>query len=246
MKLHHDIKFFYDTLRATSQHLNVRLEFVEKDYWITLLLSKKLTIIIFCISSILLITCGKVVWREIECREFSLKGEHYWFPLNIGDSVSFTNSSNLQKTFIVKDKYISHRTKYISDTGCGCYDLTEMLLISGNDSIWFNNHLVYIEDREGTYREDMFFVIDGVQSGFYETHRTIIDSYEIDSISFNNVERFDYDYSESENIVSVYRVKNLGIIRFIKKNGEVWTNDNLTEFKENTIDSFNYSENTCE
>jgi len=40
MKLHHHIKLFSDTLRAASQHLDVKLEFVEKDYWITLVLSR--------------------------------------------------------------------------------------------------------------------------------------------------------------------------------------------------------------
>lgn len=40
MKLHHDLKFFSDTLRATSQHLDIKLEFVEKDYWISLVLSR--------------------------------------------------------------------------------------------------------------------------------------------------------------------------------------------------------------
>lgn len=40
MKLHHDIKLFTQTLRAASQHLDIKLEFVEKDYWITLVLSK--------------------------------------------------------------------------------------------------------------------------------------------------------------------------------------------------------------
>ncbi|TAH24517.1 MAG: hypothetical protein EAZ07_09580 [Cytophagales bacterium] len=40
MKLHHDIKLFSDTLRASSQHLDIKLEFVEKDYWITLVLSR--------------------------------------------------------------------------------------------------------------------------------------------------------------------------------------------------------------
>lgn len=40
MKLHHDIKLFSDTLRAASQHLDIKLEFVEKDYWITLVLSR--------------------------------------------------------------------------------------------------------------------------------------------------------------------------------------------------------------
>jgi predicted nucleotidyltransferase component of viral defense system len=40
MKLHHNIKLFSDTLRAASQHLDIKLEFVEKDYWITLVLSR--------------------------------------------------------------------------------------------------------------------------------------------------------------------------------------------------------------
>jgi hypothetical protein len=38
MNLHQDSKFFSDTIRAASQHLNIKLEFVEKDYWITLVL----------------------------------------------------------------------------------------------------------------------------------------------------------------------------------------------------------------
>ena len=40
MNLHHDKKLFSDTLRAASQHLDIKLEFVEKDYWITLVLSR--------------------------------------------------------------------------------------------------------------------------------------------------------------------------------------------------------------
>jgi predicted nucleotidyltransferase component of viral defense system len=39
MNLHHDLKLFSRTLRAASQHLGIKLEFVEKDYWITLVLS---------------------------------------------------------------------------------------------------------------------------------------------------------------------------------------------------------------
>jgi predicted nucleotidyltransferase component of viral defense system len=40
MKLHHDIKLLTQTLRAASQKLDIKLEFVEKDYWITLVLSR--------------------------------------------------------------------------------------------------------------------------------------------------------------------------------------------------------------
>lgn len=40
MNLHTEPKLFSDTLRAASQHLSIKLEFVEKDYWITLLLHR--------------------------------------------------------------------------------------------------------------------------------------------------------------------------------------------------------------
>ncbi len=40
MRLHHDIKLFSSTLRSASQHLDIKLEFVEKDYWITLVLNR--------------------------------------------------------------------------------------------------------------------------------------------------------------------------------------------------------------
>jgi predicted nucleotidyltransferase component of viral defense system len=40
MKLHFDKKFFSATIRAASQHLQIREEFVEKDYWITLVLQR--------------------------------------------------------------------------------------------------------------------------------------------------------------------------------------------------------------
>jgi len=40
MKLHNDMKFFGDTIRAASQQLNINEVFVEKDYWITLVLCR--------------------------------------------------------------------------------------------------------------------------------------------------------------------------------------------------------------
>lgn len=40
MKLHQDQKLFSNTLRAASDHLAIKLEFIEKDYWISLVLSR--------------------------------------------------------------------------------------------------------------------------------------------------------------------------------------------------------------
>ncbi|MBK8553456.1 MAG: nucleotidyl transferase AbiEii/AbiGii toxin family protein [Ignavibacteria bacterium] len=40
MKLHSDIKLFTQTIRTTSDHTGIKEVFVEKDYWITLVLSQ--------------------------------------------------------------------------------------------------------------------------------------------------------------------------------------------------------------
>jgi len=40
MNLHHDVNLFSDILRAASQHLQIKEEFVEKDYWITVVLRR--------------------------------------------------------------------------------------------------------------------------------------------------------------------------------------------------------------
>ncbi|MFN8865511.1 MAG: nucleotidyl transferase AbiEii/AbiGii toxin family protein [Flavobacteriales bacterium] len=40
MKLHLNPKLFSDTLRATSEYMGINLQFVEKDYWITLVLHR--------------------------------------------------------------------------------------------------------------------------------------------------------------------------------------------------------------
>ncbi len=40
MNLHQNIILLSDTFRAASEHLKIKLEFIEKDYWITLVLSR--------------------------------------------------------------------------------------------------------------------------------------------------------------------------------------------------------------
>lgn len=40
MNLHQDRKLFQQILNAASQHFNIKVEFIEKDYWITLVLNR--------------------------------------------------------------------------------------------------------------------------------------------------------------------------------------------------------------
>lgn len=40
MKLHNDIKIMAQLIRIVSEHYDIKLEFVEKDYWITHILQE--------------------------------------------------------------------------------------------------------------------------------------------------------------------------------------------------------------
>ena len=208
---------------------------------------KKITITtLLILTAVFLSTCKKIIFREIDCRAFTLTEEYYWNPVDNRDSVVFINSSNERNKFIVSDKSISHRKRYTSDTGCGCLDASSMLMTNNSDSIWFKNELRYVEDQTGNRYETVVFVLDNKQSGFYETHMTTINTYSIDSLTFTNVKKFEYNYTDNLQVKTVYLVKYLGVIKFEMVNGEIWINENLTDYKTTTIETFTYSENTCE
>jgi hypothetical protein len=124
----------------------------------------------------------------------------------------FVNSFNELNKFNVVDKRISHRTKYISDTGCGCLDKSSMLFTNDSDSIWFTKEVRYIEDQSNNRYEDVVFDINKIESVFYETHMILLPTYSIDSLTCTNVKRFDYDYTDNLKVKTVYLLKNLGII----------------------------------
>ena len=95
--------------------------------------------------------------------------------------------------------------------------------------------------------EDIIFVIKNKKSGFFETERTKLNTYSLDSINFTDVELFECkDCKENLKVKKMYRVRNLGIISFELVNGEVWINENLSKTGLTTMDSFEYSEITCE
>jgi hypothetical protein len=209
-------------------------------------MKKILSIIVLILVAISSSTCKKIIFREIDCRAFTLTEEYYWNSVNNGDSIVFINSSNKRNKFIVVDKRISHRKKYTSDTGCGCLDESSMLMTNNSDSIWFKNELRYVEDQAGKRYQDVVIVLNGKQSGFYETHMTTNQTYSIDSLTFTNVRKFEYAYTDNSKVKTMYFAKNLGIIRFEEVNGEVWTNENLSDLSTTSIETFTYSENTCE
>jgi hypothetical protein len=196
----------------------------------------------------ILSSCGKIIFRKITCRDFQISGENYWFPLNQGDSVVFVNSqSKVRKKFNVVDKQISHITNYTSDTGCGCSDISRMLLTSGSDSLWFYNELKYVEKNKGDYREDIVLIMNGKGTGIYETSKTKLDSYAINNVNFADVEYFECKTCKDNlSVKKVYRAKNIGILSFEFVDGQLWVNENLSKTGTTTKESFQYKEETCQ
>jgi hypothetical protein len=194
--------------------------------------------------------CGKLFHREVNCRAYQLKEEKYWFPHKAGDSVVFMSSLNETRIYKVADKSIVHRTKYYSDTGCGCEDIASMLLTSGEDSIWLKTKLRYIEDNTGNTLEDVVFDFGDIQSGdiqsvFYETHRTYMPSHTIDSVTFSDIKKFEFAYTNPINVKAVYMVKNTGIVRFEMVNGTIWSQTDIANTDTVSIESFEYQDTIC-
>jgi hypothetical protein len=198
------------------------------------------------ICVIILSNCGKAIFREIDCRDFELQQEYYWFNSIKGDSINFKSESNKNKGFIVADKWIEHRTKYTSDTGCGCMDLSGLLIANASDTIHLVNQLTYVEDNEGTSYETLIFIIDGVRTDFFETSITLLTSYIIEGITLSDVKKFEYPETENPNIKSIYLAKNIGVVKIEMTDGTVWVNTDLQEKPPTSISEFRFKTNICE
>jgi hypothetical protein len=93
----------------------------------------------------------------------------------------------------------------------------------------------------------IFFIIEGIQTGFYETSKSYLETYSTGTSTFSAVELFECTECETDfSVRKLYRVKNWGIIQFELVNGEVWVNKNLSEYRDVSKESFNYHEYVCD
>jgi len=202
--------------------------------------------LVVCFLMIINISCGKLFYVETECREFSYHGEEYWFPQSVGENVIFVDASENEKIFTVVKKVSSHVTMYYTDSGCGCEDYSNMILTSGNDTIYLKRLSRYIYDQDAENAEDIVFLFNNEHSIFFETELLGIQDLTIDTIQINNCRVYEEDYDEGRRINKVYFAKGIGIVRYIMQDGTIWTNKDLTDHGENQLSSFDYSENVCE
>ena len=100
-------------------------------------MNAKISLSILCIVIILGIfhSCNKLLFREIECRDFEFHDDLKWFAGNVGDVITLSTNDNETKKFTIEDKYIIHTKKYTSDIGCGCQDIWGIFLSTAHDTI---------------------------------------------------------------------------------------------------------------
>lgn len=205
---------------------------------------KKITLI-GLVFILLTSACNKIIFRDIDCRDFSNQENLKYFGGIIGDTVTFKKPDDNLAKFVIKEKYLVHRTGYTSDTGCGCHDTWGLLMTSGTDTISLFNGVTYVEDNDANKYNKLFVKIDEKLSVFITEDISTVDL-SIDTIDFANVIKYNYEFPDNLNFNTVYMAKNYGIIQMKRQNGEIWTNVNLTDELNTNINTFDYSENTCE
>lgn len=205
----------------------------------------RLNYIVLLLSTLLFSGCGALIFKEITCRDFSMTEENFWFANRKADSIYFVSNHNDSLKLYVNDKTITHTTKYISDTGCSCRDWSGMLLTNFTDSIWFTNETNYIYNNEDEGFEKMLILIGGAQSYFDESDKTILSSQTIAGNEYKDIKRFEYKYTDSTQVKYAYLVKNKGLIQFEQVNGTIWTLATINQNDSVSVESFDYSEDSC-
>jgi len=198
--------------------------------------------LILIITIFVLNSCGVLVFRKIECRDFQLKEELFWFQGKIKTSYVFVNEkTGEEKTFILKDKWISHRQKYSSDTGCDCHDKSSQFLIGNKDSIWTINDLRYIEKQEQKITEAVTIVFDGVKIIYNSIHSSINIKNEI----INEIEIETKTFINSDSNSEIKLGKGVGLISIKISKNEIWKRKNITIEPISKIGDYRFMYNFC-
>jgi hypothetical protein len=204
-----------------------------------------ITIILSCVIFIVS-GCGKLWNREKDCNNFSLSDEHYWFPFPVGSQTVFKNASGDSILFSKGDNYIWHTSGYTTDTGCGCNDRSGQLHTAGNDSIWFNTEMSYIEDNIPQRIETIGLVWQGRKAVFTEQARSASDSLHIGNIIINDIRKYELPQtSDSLEPRTIYTGRDAGLLRVVLQNGNTWQIYNPISGTV-AVNDFTYGEGWCD
>ena len=207
---------------------------------------KKVSSLTICVIVLgVFYSCGKLFWREVKCRDFEFQDELKWYAGNIGETITLSNKENETKEFVIKDKYIYHRTKYISDTGCSCHDIWGILLSTEKDTIGMYSHSKYIEKNKAEKYDYFYIRLNSQLSVFKREDKSIVTNYSIGDKQIVQVLIFEFQQAENNQIKKVVVAPEIGVIEIVETNGNVWKNTDLETKLNIDISSFDYSENVC-
>ena len=211
---------------------------------------KRLTLVINLLAFgalIALNSCGALFFIETDCREFEFNVENYWFTDSIGTEITYTDSLDNEKSFIVKDRQVFHTSKYYTDTGCGCSDVSLLQLRNENDTISLWKDSFYQYDNDADLSQYIHISFGDTLVSF--SHSDIIDekSIVIDSTQIENCIIFQKKLDDVSNNLEIVLSENQGIIKMIDYRGNIWTIKNLNNSPNSlTLDDFEYFEEVCE
>lgn len=192
------------------------------------------------------LSCKKLIFREVQCREPNNTNHLKWFAGKLNDTITLVKPDNTIINFIVDDKYIFHRTQYTSDTGCGCHDMWGIRMVSGSDTISMYNQEKYVEDNESNGYSACQLTINGIYSGFISEDKSSLSSMIVNDTTITNLIRFKYENNDEGQFTEIYISENIGIVQMVSANGDKWVNQDLTSSLDVSLGSFSYEENTCE
>ena len=206
------------------------------------------TIINISIIYVLLIgfhSCG-LIFREVKCRNFEFHDELKWFAGSADDVITFSNKENETKEFKIVKKYIDHRIKYISDTGCGCHDWWGVLLSAGNDTIDMYSHSRYVETNPAAKYDYFIIKYNNKLSVFTSENKSIVANYTIENKMFAQVLIIEYSHTETNQFKKIVIAPEIGIIELTETNGNVWKKIDIETKLKIDLSSFEYRETTCD
>jgi len=205
----------------------------------------RVIIIALAIISFGLVSCLDDTPTRIDCIPFSSQNELRWFAGVPGDTLSFTNQNNGRKSFEITDKYLIHTTSYLFQPWCNCHDVWGLLLVDGTDSIGvFGQHLY--NQYEEFRLNNLNIKIDGKLTAFNTSHRSVLSTHVVGGVEMRNVVRFQRNHTDSLQFRTILIAPEIGIVQMERVNGEIWTNSQLERTLRFDLESFEYSERTCE
>ncbi len=191
----------------------------------------------------LALVLNSCIFRTVDCRPYELKFEEFWMQGEIGTStLTMKNSQDIEKTLVLKDKWIAHTSNYTSDTGCNCNDQSAQLISVGTDSIWMFTNAWYIEKNDAEFYETVKVIINGISNSFSENNLT--NSSEIIGTTTISTRT----YESNAVTVGAYSItfgKGLGPIRIKFRNGDFWEILNPTIRYTSPISTYRYEETIC-